>query len=524
MVTTTRSTAQAVWYIPEATYGVDPGIVAAQFVDGATETYLYIPKAEATACKAYARIVDGVEGLPKRPLVAAEQVFPTTDADPFMAKGTRGGDTEFSFSMLMHGGLADTIGAAPRPVPPPWLQLASSASGRIIGHRTGDSGGEVGGSSVKAAPTPTANRFVIEASGGGAVGALAPGHVFFVDHNTGSSPYDWEPVRPTYCASVTEFGDNDSDPGGGVVTRNGAEYSGYAVGFKQAPTAGDNILFTSQANFDRRYEDSGAMTDAEGQLSYTILVLRADADASFLFTGCRCNAFEITDNVNEIPKIKLTFKYKSWKRFGEDGTSGFGGTPTIDDEPAYYENWPCPKVTSQSNMTFLKAYMSSGAYQTPTVVRDLAVTNFSLTWNAGYTVRHSNMATEGVEDLRQTARQELRVKFTTLFYDDWQDMLGMCSTIDSNTLDSFPFLYWTGEDPRQTWYVAIPSAHVVEDPGADKDFEGNLAQEITLGIRPYRGDGMTGTAGDVNTPATVAAFDTDATAQNKFALGTLAIV
>lgn len=517
MVTSKRSDAYAIWYMPETTYGVDPGITAAvvagNIVDGTNETYKYIPTSSRAA---YARIVGKVDGLPRRAMVDADQVFPVTDSDPFRAKGTRGGGNAFSFEMLMHGGLTDTVGTdSDRPVPPPWLQLASSASGRIIGHRAADSGGGNGstnGSKVKASgPAPAAYAICAEAAAG-SVGSFAPGHVFGVDHGTGGAT-DIELVRPVFCDTSVNFGLTTA----ATAADSGALYNGTSVAFKQAPSSGDTIYYSAQACFDRRFEDSGALTAAEGQLSYTILILRPEAEACQLVTGVRCNEFEITDNVNEIPKIKLSFHFKSFKTFGEDGTAGFGDTPAITDEPAYYADWPCPKVTTDSNLTFLKYFDTAedGTLDAPAVVRDLPITNFSAKWTAGYTVRHSNMATEGVQDLRQTQRQNLEIKFTSLYYDDWRDMLGLCSAVDTNGYNTFPFIYWTGEKRSQIWFVASPSLHLKDDPGpGDGDYEGNMSQEVTLGMRPYRGDrDATGAAEE--------AFSTTAAAQTRFAIGTL---
>ena len=520
MVTSKRSDAFAIWYMPEATYGVDPGIVAAvnsetSIVDGVTETVKYVPETDRAA---YARITGKVDGLPRRAMVDADQVFPITDAAPFRAKGTRGGGTVFSFEMLVHGGLTDAT--TDRPVPPPWLQLAASASGRIIGHRATDTGGgnslDSGSSSkvAAAAPVPSANAFTVTSRTGDA-GTVSPGHVIAVDHATtanvtGNAP-DLDLIRPVLV--------DGGFPGitvGLAAGDSGVKYNGTDVGLKQAPTAADNVFFSAQACFDRRYEDSGSDLTAEGQKSYTILILRPEADSCQLITGCRCNEFELTDNVNEIPKIKLSFHFKKYLTFGEDGATAFGGTPAIADEPAYYATWPCPKVTSNSNLTYLK-YLDTaedGTLDSPTVVRDLAVTNFSVKWTAGYTVRHSNMASEGVQDLRQTQRQDLEVKFTCLYNDDWRDMLGLCSAVNTNGYNTFPFIYWTGELLRQLWFVACPSLQLKDDPGpGDGDFEGNQSQEVVFNMRPYRGDRDVNEAGEQ-------AFSTVATCQNKFALGT----
>lgn len=525
---TKRSDAYAIWYMPEDTYGVDPGIVAAvnngDIVNGVHEDYKYVPM---SGYAAYARIINGVEGLPRRPMVEAEQVHPVTDNDNFRAKGLKGGGNTFSFEMHCIGGILDTVGTdTDRPIPPPWRQLAGSASGRCIGHRATDSGGGNGATNnsvvAAAAPVPAAHQFTIEA-GAGTVGVLAPGHVFGVDHGTGGAP-DIELVRPNRCEADETFGDVTA--GAVSATTSGAWYNGASVAFKAAPAAADRVYFSSQTNFDRRYEDSGGFGSSEDQLSFTVLVLRPEVESCQILTGVRCNEFEITSNTGELDKIKLTFHYKLFKTAGDDGATAFGGTPAITDEPAYYAEWPCPKVNAGSNLTFLKYYDSNedGTYNTPVVVRgndedtpanSLPITNMTISWKAGYTVRHSNMATEGVEDLRQTERQSLEIKFTTLYYDDWRDMLGLCNAVTTNGYNTFPFIYWTGELRSQIWFIACPSLHIKEDPGpGDTDFEGNQAQEIMLGMRPYRGDLD-------STGAAESTFSTTTTDQNRFALGTL---
>lgn len=503
---TKRSDAYAVWFMPETTYGVDPGIVAAAFVDGTSEAYSYIPDG---TYKAYARIAGGVEGLPRREMVEAEQVFPTTDSDPFMAKGPRRGGSTFSFDMLMHGGLLDDT--TDRPVAPPWAQLATSASGRCVGHRSGDSGGGNGASHAsKVGTSPNVNYFPV-ASLVGTAGTTAAGHVFGVDYSGGSGAPDIHLVRPTHCADTDEFGDVTG-------TTSGCLYNGTSVGLPSGVSANDPIYWTSQVIFDRRLEDAGSFGSSTAQLSFTMLILRPEQDSIQLIRGVRCTEFEITDENGAIPRIKLSFHFKDFKTFGEDGSTAFGGTPVIDDEPAYYASWPCPKVTTASHVTFLKYADGDedGAYSSPSVVRDLDLTGFSVKWNAGYNVRHSNMATETVADLRQTTRQTLEVRFMTLYYDDWRDMLGLCSAVDgANTYNTFPFIYWTGEKRSQIWFAAFPSLHLREDPGpGDGDHEGNQAQEIVLGMRPYRAD-LAANGTDAAT------FAVTTTPQTRFALGTM---
>ena len=512
---TNRANAFALAYIPETTYGTDPGIVGAAWVDGDSEDFAYIPQAAGTPYKAYARLASKPDGMPKRMMVEATQIFNVSDADAYHGKGPASTDQEVSFEFLIHGGALDgaAVSDTDRPIPPPWQQLITSASGRTIGHRTGDSGGGNGAtnaSRVKATTSPSANDFEIELKNG-TIGALAPGHVFGVDHGTGTSVRDIELVRPTYLAASAKFGDD-------TPALNGAEYNSVAVGFKQAPVSQDDVFFSSQTIFDRRFEASGAFTATEAQLSFTLLVYRGDSATSCLLKGARVKSFEITEQFNEFAKIKVSFIFKTFHYYGDD-TAAFSTEPVLPDEPAYYNTaWPCPVVSTFNNVTMVK-YLDAnndGAYSSPSVVRDLAITGLSVSWSAGWTQRHSLVAQHAVEDLRLTEPQKLTVKFTLLYDDDFRTMLGLCRLNNgANAYNSFPFTYWSGETAKNIWFFTVPGAFVIEDPGTDGEFEGNQAHEITLGWRPYADDRTTGTQ------ATPVAFSTTTAAQGRFSLGTL---
>ena len=512
---TNRADAFALAYIPETTYGTDPGIVGAAWVDGDSEDFAWIPQAAGTPYKAYARLASKPDGMPKRMMVEATQIFTVSDADAYHGKGPASTDQEVSFEFLIHGGARDGAAASDtdRPIPPPWQQLITSASGRTIGHRTGDPGGGNGptnASRIKATTAPSANDFEIEIKAG-TIGALAAGHVFAVDHGTGAAARDIELVRPTYMATSAKFGDD-------TPALNGAEYNSVAVGFKQAPVSQDDVFFSSQTVFDRRLESSGAFTAAEAQLSFTLLIYRGDSASSCLLKGARVKSFEITEQFNEFAKCKVSFIFKTFHYYGDDSTQ-FTGEPTLPDEPAYYNSaWPCPVVSTYNNITLVKYIDANndGSYSSPSVVRDLAITGLSLSWNAGWTQRHSLVAQHSVEDLRLTEKQKLTVKFTVLYDDDFRVMLGLCRLNDgANAYNSFPLIYWSGERLQNIWFFSIPGSFVIEDPGTDGEFEGNQAHEITLGWRPFNDDRVEGTQ------ATAATYATTTAAQNRFAIGTL---
>jgi hypothetical protein len=479
-MTTERSSSYAVAWIPEATPGVNPGIVTAAFVDGSSETTLYQPQAAGTPYKAWLRLAAAPDGLPTRPMIAAEQLYPTNDFDPLMVKGNRD-EGEFTLTVNIHGGLSDP--STNRPVPPPWLRLAASACGRLLGSTAGQSGGGNGSTHYSKVldAAPNANYFEIVA-GTGTVGALDEGHVFGVDFGTGTSTRDIELVRPSFCAAATEFGDVST-------TTNGAEYNSTAFGFSAAPAQDDKVLFACQAQFDRRYE---AATE-----SFTFLIMRPNVDSAMLLRGCRVKSWELTSNFNEIAQMKLTILFHDYLTFGEDGTAGFGGTPTLVDEPDYYSQWPCPIITGSANMAYIN---------NTTVIRNLAISNLSVKWESGYTRQHSNMAI-GTYMLRSTEKQDVEVRFTCLYRDDWRDILGACYPMDG-IYGTFPLIYWQGTKPKDIWYFALPSMHLKNDITNDGDFEGNQATEVVLGQRKYSGDNGN--------------FAATTTVDNKFAIGVLA--
>lgn len=512
---TNRADAFALAYIPETTYGVDPGIVGAAWVDGDSEDFSYIPQAAATPYKAWARLASKPENMPKRTMVEATQIHPVSDNDAYRGKGPAATDQEISFELFVTGGRNDTaaVSDTDKPIPPPWQQIITSASGRTIGHRSTDSGGGNGAtnaSKVKSSPSPSVSQFEIESSVG-TVGALAPGHVFGVDHGTGTSTKDIELVRPTYCTSATKFGDDSP-------ATPGSEYNSVTVGFKDIPAANDLVYFSSQTVFDRRLEASGAFTESEAQLSYTMLIYRGDSSTACILKGARVTGFEITEKFNEFAKCKITVTFKSFHYYGDD-SSAFGSEPVMPDEPAYYDAaWPCPVVSTYNNLTMLKYTDSDndGAYSSPTVTRDLAISEFSVSWKAGWKQRHSLMATNSVEDLRLVDKQELRIKFTLLYDDDFRTMLGLCRLNDgANAYGSFPFIYWSGTKPQNIWFVAVPGAFVIEDPGTDGEHEGNQAHEVMLGMRSFQKDETTGT------PDAYVAYAVDEAAQHRWCLGTL---
>src|SRR3989304_407157 len=121
---TNRADAFALAYIPETTYGTDPGIVAAAWVDGDSEDFAYIPQAAGTPYKAWVRLASKIDGMPKHSMVEATQIFPVVDSDPYYGKGPRSTDQEISFEVLVHGGTTDVaaVSNTDRPIPPPWQQ------------------------------------------------------------------------------------------------------------------------------------------------------------------------------------------------------------------------------------------------------------------------------------------------------------------------------------------------------------------------------------------------------------------
>jgi hypothetical protein len=462
MVVGKRSDFYALKFMPEAVYGVDPGIVAAPYVDGASETY----KLQANATYAqFIRLAEAPSGMPKTPLVDVPQVFASHDYDTCKILGIRGDAGEFSCKMNMHGAITDygTSGNTARLQPPTWLRLASSACGTFQGSKAG----EAGGAATTVASATDADTFVLTA------GAAATGHVVGVDGpGTGT---DFEIIRPTYAGGATIFR---------------AVYSGVNWGLSATPAAADPAYYACQSAFDKRLEEYAE--------SFTFLLMRPNSDASLKMLGARCRMFEGSSSVGEIPSLSTTFIYNDWDYV----------TKAIDDEPAYIEDLvPCAKVSYGAKLWLTWDVDDDGVVDAADRKVDLDVSSMTFKWEAGYVRRKSLTAVSGISEVLAAQPGKFEMSFECIYDQGWQDYVGLCC---SEPFGSLAVAYWEPQDGfvrtsntatrRGAWYLFVPRAHLMEDPGSEGAVDGIMSQTIRLGAGDWTGDGE-----DTGLSATVAA-------------------
>ncbi len=458
-------------YMREASYGTDPGIVAASYVDGATETYQFVPT---TALKAWIPLAEKPSGMPKRPLVEVPRIFSTHDFDTCKVNGIK--DTgEFSITLNVHGPVVDygTSGTTDRSCPPPWLDLAASACGLLKGL----SG--TGGPADTIATAADADTFTVT------VGTVDEGHVISCN-NPGSST-DFEIIRLM-----------NVDAADSVATN---AYKGVTWGFTSTPIAAEVVTYATQAAFDKRFE---AVSE-----SFTLLLQRADTEASLIFTGARCASWELNSKVGEIPTIKLSFIYRSYVYV----------TDAIDDEPDYVSLFPCPAVTMGAKCWITWDVAGNGTVDATDRKTDLEVSSFMAKWTAGYVRRKASTSADGIAEVIATQKGEFEVAIECLYDQDFQDYLGLCC---SENFAELTFAYWEPSDDfvrtsatatrRGAWFVFIPSAHIIEDPGSEDEMDAIMYQKIRLSAGNYTADGAAGVP-DAGVFATTAHINT------KFLLG-----
>lgn len=449
MVDGKRSDYVALYFMPESSYGTDPGIVAASVVDGATETYKFVPN---SSLKAWVKLAGQPSGLPKHPLVEIPQVFSTHDYDFCRVKGIK--DTgEISIDLHIHGPVVDygTSGDTDRTQPPPWLQLAASACGKLLGNVAGQSGGPAD----TIATASDADTFTVT------TGTLDEGHVFFVDGPGAST--DLEILRPTTVASGTSL--------------TSSIYNGVTWGLTDTPVAAESVYYACQAAFDKRFEGVSE--------SFTMLLQRADSEATLLFTGARCSGWEITSRVGEIPTIKLSFIYRDYDYV----------TDTIDDEPAYVDLFPCPAVTQGAKIWLTWDQNANGTIDATDIKRDMEVSSFMVKWTPGYVRRKASTATDGIAEVIASQKSEFEVSFETLYEQDWQDYLGLCC---SEAFANLALAYWEPNSDfvrtsdtatrKGAWFFFGPNLHQIEDPGSEGNLDSIMHQTIRLSTRNYTGD------------------------------------
>lgn len=460
---TSRSSFYGMAFIPEQTPGVDPGIVAATYVDGSSETVSYVPESGgATKYKAFARMAAPPEGLPKYEMKEVPQTFYTNDYDGIHVKGLRyGGETTVTFNI--HGTVVD--GTTDRPVPPPWLQLAGSGAGVILGHLAADDGG---------APDTIAsatNAYAFSLTTG------TPMEGFPLAHLDGTGLIDGV-IRPTSVATnaVVDCG-----------------YNSAHMGLAATPTAADDMLYPVFGVFDNRLEDYSQ--------TFTIIFPRPESNSTIMLLGAQAKSWTLTSTADNFPQIKITFIYRSWLNYDAADTTHWPSEPVLDEEPDYYAIWPCSKIVAGGHFWYMKP--TDG-----TVVRDLDITEFEVTWNSGLIRWMANTGDEGVGDIVVGEKQSLGVKFTILYNSEFRSFLSaFCNPAIS---DTFPITYWEGDHPGHNWFFMTTSSFLKVDPGFDGDNSGLQAQTIELGFRQFTGD-------DGTNP-----WDGTSAVDTKFALGCFA--
>lgn len=475
MVDGKRSDYFGLWYMREASYGVDPGIVAASPVTGGSsaEDFKFMPT---TTYKSWIRMAEKPSGLPKRPLVEVPQVFSTHDYDTCKVNGIK--DTgEFSITINMHGPVTDygTTGNTERICAPPWLDLAASACGLLKGIAASGTGGPA----TTVASSTDGDTFVVTA------GTLDEGHVIAVE-SPGSST-DFEIIRLANCTDATH------------VTSN--VYNGVKWGFTQTPVSPEALFYATQAAFDKRFEGVSE--------SFTFLLQRANSDASLVFTGARCSSWEINSKVGDLATIKLSFIYRSYVYT----------TDAIDDEPDYVELFPCPAVTMGAKCWITWDMNDDGVVDATDRNTSLEVSSFMAKWTAGYVRRKASTAPDGIAEVIASQKSEFEVQIECLYDQDFQDYLGLCC---SENFANLTFQYWepSGDFVRTSdsatrrgaWFVVIPNAHIIEDPGSEDEMDSIMYQKIRLSAGNYTKDG----AGGVLDAGT---FSTSAHINTKFLLG-----
>jgi len=449
-----RSDFYGLYFMPEATPGIDPGIIAADLVTGVCtgETYKFMPDA---THKAWARMESAPSGLPKLDMKEVPQVFQTNDYDLERIKGLRSnGEVTLSFSV--HGTILDTT-AAPstgdtdRPVAPPWLHLAGSAAGVILGYRTTD----IGGPLDTVAALPTSGSVFSVTAGDAAEGLL-------LAHSLAATPTILKELfRPTAVTAGTDL--------------TAATYNTAEMGLVSTPTATDKIRYPVQGVFDNRLADHSE--------TFTLLMTRPDSDSAIMLLGAQAKSWVITSGAGDLPVIKIVFTYRKWSSYADavDDAVIWTAEPVIDEEPDYYAQWPCPAIVSGGHFY----------YQNPddnSIKRDtLDISAVEISWNSGLDRYMANTGTEGVAGMLVKNKQELSFKFTCLYQADFRVFLN-AACYASGVADSFPLIYWEGDVAGHNWFFSMASAFLKEDPGFDGADGGLQAQTLNLGFRKYAGD------------------------------------
>lgn len=449
---TKRSDYMGLWFMPESTPGVDPGIAAAPIVNGTSETYKYQPDATR---RAWVRMSEKLSGLPKRPNVEIPQVFSRRDHAKCRAQGIEDVG-EITIPFVLNGAVQDygTTGDTGRTQPPPWLRLMGSALALELGRKLGAPGGAdttVDGAGV------SENEFSVLA------GLTQPGHVLAVV-NPGTST-SLEIFRPTTAATDTP---------------TAASYHGVTFGLTDVPDGGEDVYFATQVACDKQFEGVSE--------TFTLLYQRDQSKASILFKGARCNGFEIVSKVGDIPTVKLTFIYSKFDYVDS----------TLEQEPEYYAvAFPCAAVTKNARICVTWDQDDDGVVDATDIKRDLDVDSFMVKFSAGYVRRKSSTTSNGsgIAEIFPSGETKWEVEFNCIYAQEWQNLVGKCCSAPFGHLT---LSYWEINDDfvrtsdsvvRQgAWFVFFPTLQFIEDPGSEDETDAIMTQKIRFEAGDWQGD------------------------------------
>jgi hypothetical protein len=445
-----RADFMGLWFMPEVTPGVDPGIVAASVVDGATETYKLQPT---TTLKAFVRMREKPSGLPKLDLVEIPQTFTTRNYAPCKVRGVQD-PGDITIPLVAHGGVIDygTSGNTGRTQPPPWLALASSALAPMLGNLAAHSGGSA--TDVDGAGT-SIREFDVSA------GDVEPGHVIAVDGPGASTRY--QIIRPTEGTgqSVTD-----------------ADYYGAKFGFTHTPANEDPAYFACQIAGDQQFEGLSP--------TYTVLLQRTDGKASLVLTGVRATSVEQVWKVGEVDQVNLTMTYAGY---------AYVNSP-VEPEPEYYEKfWPCARVAQGAQAVITWDQNTNGVVDAGDVRRDLELESLTFRWNAGYQRRKALTAANGIADISASQPASAEVELTCVYAQEFQDIVGLCC---NKAFANISLYFWVTYDDyirvsdtalrKGASFLCVPSMHQMEDPGSEDEVDNLMYQNLKFEVADWQGD------------------------------------
>ena len=459
---TSRTDFMGLDFMVESTYGVANGtdIVAAGYSSESSDDYL-----ASTTKKVFARMAAPPSGFPTVPMVEVEHVKQTHNYANKKVKGLQS-EGELTFSLHMHGPTHDS--PDDYPVPPPWMQMITSAVGAMGGHVAGMGGAET---SIDGTGT-SSSQFNITA------GDVFSGGMIAVDGPATGTNIEFTRITDITGSNAVKVFLDCIPPLSGT------------------PVTADKVYHTNQVWFDEREEsESGTFQNP----SFTVLLHRSHQDSAVIFRGFKVTSFKITDTVGEIPTIELTGQYSSYSIEGDGGSqwSGYTGisstmatTASVASAYNYSSIWPEPEVCKDANL----AYDASGTRTT------IETKGFELTWESGLQKFMSNNAAEGVSALNATGVPKVTFTVTPLYSHSYRAFMGS---------EIAGLMYSRGGGKGKLFAVHIASGVLQEDPTLDGDADGNQAQTLTFDAGYYNGDKEGGA---------VVAYTAGEPTQNRFSI------